>query len=377
MSFFTFNSEPHRRFVLWLLALVVFPVAVLSVIGIYLQPLYGDLTRVGFYSEREFGWNSLQVVFQHTQLKFPALLEHGYADSGSYVHYHDVLVLGDSFSYKHPESQWQNYIASATNESVATLYIGKITLAQVLESRIFREHPPKVLILESVERRLPAHLTDQIPDCANAIPVLPLSKGDMQLFSRNAQPDGNLPGKTMSIERKLLWKDVKLDWVRGFLWNNLVRKLTGKNDTDAVKVDFNRTGPFSSNNQGATLVYVDDFKKFLWWKTLGLSEMSCRIEAMRRQVEANGYTRFVLMVPPDKLTAYSDYLSDSRFQHASLLSALSELHPKVMPRLDKALITAIHAGEQDVYFPDDTHWASNGQRIAAETLISFMKHPKE
>ena len=103
--------------------------------------------------------------------------------------------------------------------------------------------------------------------------------------------------------------------------------------------------------------------------------MSCRIEAMRSQVEANGYTRFVLMVPPDKLTAYADFLRDAKLKNASLLSSLSDLHSDIMPRFDKALISTIHAGEQDVYFPDDTHWASNGQRIAAETLISFLICP--
>jgi len=81
------------------------------------------------------------------------------------------------------------------------------------------------------------------------------------------------------------------------------------------------------------------------------------------------------MVPPDKLTAYADYLSDSKFKDVSLLPRLADIHPDVMPRLDKALTQAIHRGEQDVYLPDDTHWGSSGQRIAAETLISFLAHP--
>ena len=103
--------------------------------------------------------------------------------------------------------------------------------------------------------------------------------------------------------------------------------------------------------------------------------MGCRIEVMRARVESNGYTRFVLMVPPDKLTAYADYLSDPKLRNVSSLSALADMHPNVMPRLDRSLIKAIRSGKQDVYLPDDTHWGSNGQRIAAETLIAFLSQP--
>lgn len=121
------------------------------------------------------------------------------------------------------------------------------------------------------------------------------------------------------------------------------------------------------------LVYLDDIKKFMWWKEAGLEGMSCRISAMRKQVEANGYTRFVLMVPPDKLTAYADFLRDSSMQNISRLSALSGLQPQVMPRLDRALDEAIRRGEPDVYLPDNTHWGSNGQRAAAQTLSLFLR----
>lgn len=64
MNFFTFSSEPHRHFARWLLVLVVLPVAGLFALGVYLQPLSGDLTRLGYFSEREFGWNSPQVFFR-------------------------------------------------------------------------------------------------------------------------------------------------------------------------------------------------------------------------------------------------------------------------------------------------------------------------
>jgi hypothetical protein len=47
-----------------------------------------------------------------------------------------------------------------------------------------------------------------------------------------------------------------------------------------------------------------------------------------------------------------------------------------MSRIDLALISAIHNGEQDVYLPDDTHWGSSGYQIAAETLLTFLRNPE-
>jgi len=100
--------------------------------------------------------------------------------------------------------------------------------------------------------------------------------------------------------------------------------------------------------------------------------MNCRIERMRDQVEANGVTRFVLMVAPDKLTAYADFLADTQSRGISSLAQLAEQQPETLPRLDLALISRIRHGEQDVYLPDDTHWGSSGNRIAAEALLQFL-----
>lgn len=364
MSSFTFSSEPHRRFVVWLLALVVLPVAGFFAIGVYLQPLYGDLTRIGFYSERDFGWNSTQVIFPNEKLEFNAS-----PDNSS--RYFDILVLGDSFSRYRPKFQWQNYLKVITRESIGTMNINEIRLIQVITSRGFREHPPKVLIMESVERELPHHLKQNMNICKKT----PAENSKIDARSEitpiiNWNWENYHADTTRQVDRETKLSEINLGYTLKYLRHNLFGE-TVRNQV--YKMNISRPAPFSSRDQSEFLIYDDDINKIKWWSDMGLSEMDCRIEAMRRQVEANGYTRFVLMVPPDKLTAYADFLRNPEFRHASLLSALSERHPELMPRFDNALITAIRSGEQDVYFPDDTHWASNGQRIAAKTLISFLR----
>lgn len=370
MSSFIFNSESSRRYVLALLLLTLVPMSILFAVGVYLEPLDGGLTRIGYYSEREFGWHGAQETFPHTRLAFPA----SQADTGHYDHYYDIVVLGDSFSYIRPESQWQNYLTAASGESIATLYIGKIRLAQILSSRVFLERPPKVLVVESVERLLPAHLTEEVPSCSGPLPSLPDNRSeDGPAFQRRGENESGYAGATAYVERATSIFDVKLAYVRDFLWHNLLRRLTGVEHTSTVKLELCASPPFSSMNRTAMLVYSDDFKKIEWWRKAGESEMSCRIDAMRRQVEANGYTRFVLMVPPDKLTTLAEYLCDGAWKGVSQLSRLSEIRPESIPRLDQALASAVRKGEMDIYLPNDTHWGSNGQRIAAETLASFLR----
>ena len=357
------SSEPHHQFGRWLLALVMLPVAGLFALGIYLQPLYGDLTRLGFYSEREFGWNSPQVDFPRTQLEFSAPLDDA-------KKYYDVLVWGDSFSRGRPELQWQNYLVAATQQSVGTMFINEYRLSQVLKSRLFREHPPKVFIMESVERELPHRVWQNAQTCGKA--SVHFNKVEATAdFSLIQNWKELLPDIAGQLERESRWSKISLDYV----WKYLRHKLFGGVALSSVyKMDVIRPMPLTSREQRSLLIYHDDINKIQWWHEAGVSEMGCRIEAMRSQVEANGYTRFVLMVAPDKLTAYADYLSDAKLRNVSSLSNLADAHPEIMPRLDKSLIEAIHAGKQDVYLPDDTHWGSNGQRIAAETLISFLTY---
>lgn len=357
VNFYTSNSENHRRYVLGLVFLAFIPTLLLFLLGGFLEPLYGDLTRIGSYSEREFGWSK-------QQLKFSKPL---YTDT-RYSRYHDVVVLGDSFSRAWPLHQWQNYFVSATDWSVLTLDINTTKLERVLQNSIFRETPPKILVYESVERELPTRIIATQPCNGSEI---------RQSLKQTNQPKffhvGNLENASKYVEREKNWSDVKLGFVLNFLWNGSWRTFLNEERSDARKIALSQVAPFSSKNRQEMLVYKDDLKKIFSLQQIDEQEFDCRIERMRQQVEANGQTRFVLIVAPDKLTAYSDFISDEKLRNISKLSQLSERNKNVIPRIDLALTKAIRKGEQDVYLPDDTHWGSSGHRIAAETLIDFLQ----
>ncbi|MDR3395494.1 MAG: hypothetical protein P4L70_10885 [Parasulfuritortus sp.] len=361
------SSEPHRRFVIGLLVLIFAPINVLFALGIYLQPLDGDLTRIGYYPENNYGWNKPQLIFPHTRLDFP---DHD-SPAGHYGSYHDVVVIGDSFSNIRPQSQWQNYLQTTTGFSIATLNINLINLPEVLASQTYKESPPKYLIFESAERYLPGNLTSNATGCGLSGTHSPNNGNEeinSHIFSKT-QYKNHAPGLPKLADRTKSWAEIKIGFVLKFLFRNI----HGDNNNSVHVMELRRAAPFSSQETRKLLVYDDDLKKVDSWKKLGTNTMGCLIQKLRQKVESNGYTRFLLMVPPDKLTAYEDFISDQNLRNRSLLSKLSDDHPEIIPRIDLALVNAIQAGKQDIYLPDDTHWGSSGQQIAAETILSFIQ----
>lgn len=355
MSSFIFSSDA-RRYVGGLTLLTLLPASVLFAVGIYLEPLYGDLTRFGAYSEREFGWTKPQLIF-------PTPLY----TRDRYTQYHDIVVLGDSFSWGWPEYQWQNYIVAATGLSVVTLDIKKTSWNDVLESRTFLATPPRVFIVSIVEREFPQRIKG-----GAACVFAEHSRSPKPLPPIKAIHVGNPQALARHIERNTRWNDVKLEFVWKYFWQNAQHRLKGVENTAVRRLNLTEGLRFSSANQRQMLVLGDDIQKTSTWKSMGLEEMRCRIEHIRWQVEANEKTRFVLMVAPDKLTAYAEFISDTGLRNLSLIGKLSDQHTGIMPRLDIALPAAIRSGEQDIYLPDDTHWGSSGHRMVADTLLDFL-----
>lgn len=365
MNFSTSSSSVHRRYVATLCLAVLLILLGLLGVGIYLQPLYGDLTRVGFYAERDFGWNSPQVQFESPLYS-----------SGPYDRRFDVVVLGDSFSTGRPNIQWQNHLVASMGQSLVTLDINKHRLDSVLNSTIFLRSPPRLLIVELVERDLPLAMNQQQRCLANAIssPAAASAAGvdERMPNSGNHTPLPRLQSLTTPMRREQRLEDIKLGFVWDFIWHKALRHAFGDLPDESVRVPLVSAAPFSSRIKDELLVYRNDMRKPFWWKESGRAGLDCQIESMQASVERNGYTRFVLMIAPDKSTVYSRFAVDAEFRKLSQLEALVDRHPKTMPSMALGLKSAVDRGVIDVYFPDDTHWSATGNRIAASSLLAFL-----
>ena len=105
---------------LCLLLLGFLPGLVCFVLAIRMQPINGDLTRIGAYPESQYGWSTPQRVFAQP------LFGNSVADQA------DVLVIGDSFATAMSNHQWQNQVVVATGMSVSTVSSYDLTVDQAI-----------------------------------------------------------------------------------------------------------------------------------------------------------------------------------------------------------------------------------------------------
>jgi hypothetical protein len=340
-------------------------VVVLTLVGIttlgllatwfWIEPLTGDATRLGWFAERDYGWTAPQEVFPRSQVSL-----------GPYDRYYDVVVLGDSFS-KHlhqreaePTNRWPHYLSEMTGLSIVVLHLEETTIERLLENPVFKAHPPRILIYERVERYLDAFvpaLSGSSSCDAPARTYPPLAFAPRQVPKRYERRE------TMSF-------DVNLGYVRGYLVRAMLRHVFGWQSSAVRRVALRRSDLFSSGEPDSLLVYKDEFSKPE--RAQGVEAAYCRIVNLQNLVEANGTTRLMPMIVPDKLTVYARHLEDPSYASQSWVGPFLDGHALPAPRIDRALIDAVARGERDVYLPDDTHWGATGHRIAAETIAQFL-----
>jgi hypothetical protein len=341
----------HRRYALLLVGLSLVLAGGVAVWGHFLEPLTGDLTRIGWYAENDYGWRGTQLRFD------PPAAEIGRLD-GAY----DVVAVGDSFTAESPHNPgvaWPHFLARATGRKVAVFDVGVTPLDDILASPAFSRHPPAVLIYEVVERHLVQHGTPSSEGCA---PATPRPEAELELG-----PAGPAPVPFERSTRRF-WDDWPVSYALEFAFQNARRRLAGHETTSAVGMAMMRGGLFSSRFDRGLLVYGEDFNKMGWseadWRRAG-----CHLLALQDRVQANGRTVFVALVVPDKLTVYAPFLPYRKFDGISRLGLVAETPGLNLVRLDTKLDPT---GQVDLYLPNDTHWSAYGHALAARTVVDWL-----
>ena len=326
--------------------------------ALWLEPLSGDLVRVGGYGEHEFGWNGVEEQF------FPPLAEPGKPDRE-----YDVVVVGDSFSSRTtPDRQtrygsfWTDFLANETGLSVGVFDVADTPVEKYIAGPEFHAHPPRLVILEIAERTLRARLAGP----TNCPPLV--GRAVEARLARVAVP--LLAG---SYRRPVAPRSIAtaVGEMTDYLRKNVLRQVFHQDTTEALLLPLSRPDLFSSRRPGELLVFTDDRRKVDWsdddWSTI-----RCRLQGYQTQVTANGVSAFLFMLVPDKSTAYAAFLPAAAWQ-INAAERLAEPAGLNMPRLDVVLRTAIAAGTRDVYLPNDSHWGTTGSRIAAETVLRYLQ----
>lgn len=344
----------YRRYGIASLTVTAIAVAAVNIVAWYgLEPYTNDLTRIGGFPEEVYGWHGVREEFPGPK---PA-----HVNSGSYKQAADIVVLGDSFSHK-PRSNWTYHFANLTGFDIQVMHHRNGGIERIVNSKLFREQPPKVVIYQSVERSLHVYFSASSPECEVMRTNLPLPSDFSPLgiiteeYVRNTKPErGN-------YQRAIQYLRTRLRLLRGEGSEMMARY------TPLLREDL-----FSNSKSDSLLFFANDLLKQGWPKELS-RQVACGLSNFKQAVEANGKTAFVVMLVPDKLSAYSPWLKDKSIASLSVLD-LPELagFPNIV-ELHSRIINEIGHGFVDFYTPSDTHWSSMGDRKAAEWTAELFQN---
>lgn len=338
----------HRSYAFSLSAAILGVAGALAAASSRLEPLSGDLARIGRYDEADFGWRGTQERFKEPLFQINP--EH--VDS-------DIVVLGDSFSNDGTAS-WVNYAVKETGARFATFHVRGRSWRELLDLPSYRAAPPKIFILQIVERDLKQILGAAPASCGGRAPA---PRVRMAQSPRLATPE-NISRPT---QRTLVQLDAH--HFAQFQWARLLR-LLGRSSGEVVEVALTRKA-FSSRRADATLVYTGDVLK-RFWTAAELKAIDCSLRQIQDAVQNDGRTLFLAMIIPDKLTAYSPDLADRSLAGLGVIDRLDSQAVARIP-VARALEREIRAGALDVYLPDDSHLGSVGQEAVARALLDDLR----
>lgn len=339
-----------RRFSLLAISTTIALVIAAWALGWWLQPLYGDLTRLGSYSERDFGWNEAIEEFDPLITSF-----------GEWTSPVDILVIGDSFANLRPAQQWQNYLAARTGWRIHTLHIDNVDVEGLPSSQMYRAHPPKVVIWNIVERDVLEDYGTKHQSCPSELsqPVLALNAPRAEAV------------QTRQALRSQSLVDVNPGFTRAWLFNASRRAALGMDTGKTMRLDLTRSDFFSSRESDEVLDYRSKIRKRAW-KEADVVNIRCRFAELAVLYQANGRTAFVTALAPTKLSAYRPWVKGAGQIPDSWLPRLLDGFPVPDARLDIALHGALSRAMKDVYMPDDTHWGDVGQKLAADAIFNML-----
>jgi hypothetical protein len=296
----------------------------------FFEKLYGDLTRIGYFTERDFGWYSPQQTIPPEQFKNYSLAEA------------DVLVIGDSFSEKRA---WQTRLI-ADGLKVTTLHWKDLktagewnllpdNLSVALQTAGFKG---RYVIIESIERLFQERVKTLSSEHH------PIVKPDIAIYSA---PYGKRKRVSLSQPNGANWS---INALSNTLRLSLIKpdRYIESQRVQAIKFDGCRL--FSNRLCSYALFFHDDFTK----KTFSAID---NVLIVNKQLQVAGI-QAIWVVIPDKSTVYLGYGKYNKFPYQNIWQQFSEHSELIAPNLDTLFIQKKYT-ITDFYMPNDGHLSTN------------------
>jgi hypothetical protein len=313
----------------------------------WLQPLNGDLTRIGHWPERDYGWNATNPPVQ----PLPNALR---ADT-------NLVVLGDSFSEL---NLWQSFLQQARPDVRAVTFdyndICPEQLPQLLDAQGLQISK---LVLETVENSFIYRFDGAL--CSRALhpeQLLP------RQFPLDARYGARRPRHLRQAPQDLEWMlATNLNLLRLALWPR--RDVVGY----TANVQLARSDLFSSDRPGRLLFLGGDLVR-AGWSPSDLDRAAAALHQLQAQLAARGVALQVVVVP-DKSTAYRHQFDYARLVGAPIdwAAFFARQHLPAID-LERDFTRSIDAGAVDFYLPNDTHLSLQGYRHMAANIAAALDH---
>ena len=325
------------------------------------QPLVGDLTRLRGMSEEQFGWNQAQKGYNESH---NFVVTHDLAD---YNKPYDIVVAGDSFSFLENTS-WVNTLVEQTGLNAIVLHLNHVPINDLLQHPLLHQSPPKYFVLESVNRRLYERLEvlevpEQTLGPRNEISTSEPTVFEKREFFREVRFQG--------MEDRLA-QAIHLVSVRSkcFVDESSCKVAVLKTKPDAPKL-------FSSNSRNELALLRGAYRSRTHWDRRS-PEAIRRLKQLTNYFEAAPDTEFMLLIYPDRLSLYADYIDAPYLENAQLIPEIAKIMS--IPRLDIAFQQLMVEGVVDVFLPNDSHTGgyanSVAGRVAVDHLLKVSKNVK-
>jgi hypothetical protein len=332
------TRSPSHTFVVTFLAPVLAWVAAFNGLSLWLEPVSGDLTRIGRWAERDFG-------ARRPGDRMPIRRNDGDAAPPA-----DVLVLGDSFS---GANIWQTTFSQAT--ALVPLTFSYWSAGSIARwSRWGSRQPARWWVLQVVEREVVPYWVT-LGESGEAPPSpLPIAAG---------QTTGHRPRIARNPDYGYLawaaWNHVRLDREPGRLESH-----------ETVVAPLLRADMFTCRRPDRLLYYGHDARKDAWrdGELAAVTRTLKAVDAAARGCSA----RLLLVVVPDKSTTYAPWLRTpaARPRYEAMIGSWRAAGLVAVDVL--GAFRRVLPGTQDLYEPDDTHVGPAGYRLLAATVADAV-----
>ena len=335
-----------RRYLQTFFALSATVLAVTLAFSYWQRPLSGDLTRIGFYSERDYGWQTKQT-------------EQSIAATGAAVIQPDFWVLGDSFSIG---NQWQSVIGEQGQLRSQTFHYDKVGCVSQWINEAAKHPGIRTVVLEVAQISLLTRFAN-LADCGTA-PSKPV-----EAVARKAITH---PIEDFHLSTDWRIKHSALTQINTWRTNRLgVQTLR---DDQVANSPLKPNCANFSNQQSDRLLYQTGSLDHPHKTAKTYAQAAANLLNLQKRVEAQG-KQFLLIVIPDKFSAYQSCITDTEASAGqAAVSTCNYLSPAGITCLNlMPLIDSERLKTRDLYLPNDSHFSNAGYRLLANAIAPYLR----